>query len=181
MRAAINQVIFLLFLSSTHVLALDLTAYESQCAEIGFKRKTVAFGECVLELKSRESTTARASANSQGDGSADHSTCVRYGFGVGTTEYAQCRMQIDLAKSQAQEQQRQYERQVAEQQKAKDRAKGEAAFLMGLSMMAGGGQRQPGGNSFNNIPPPPAINQIYNLPGGKFMTCNTMGRVTNCQ
>lgn len=183
MRIAINQVIFLLFLGSAKVLALDLSAYESQCAEIGFKRKTPAFGECVLELKSRESNSARvrASANSQGDGSADHSTCARYGFRTGTTEYAQCRMQIDLAKSQAQEQQRQYERQVAEQQKAKDRAKGEAALLMGLSMMAGGGQRQSGGNSFNNIDPPPPINRIYNLPGGKFMTCNTMGQVTNCQ
>lgn len=176
MLISIKKVILLPLLCGMNVFALDLTAYESQCADIGFKRKTPAFGECVLELKSREST----SANNQGDGSADHSTCARYGFRAGTNEYAQCRMQIDLAKSQAQEQQRQYERQVSEQQKAKDRAKGEAALLMGLGMMAGGGQRQSSGNSFNNIEPPP-INRIYNLPGGKFMTCNTMGQVTNCQ
>lgn len=128
MRAAINKVILLLFFGCTNALALDLTAYESQCSEIGFKRKTPAFGECVLELKSRESGSERVSANSQGDGSAEHSTCARYGFRAGSTEYAQCRMQIDLAKSQAQEQQRQYERQAASRQEEKNRAKGEAAL-----------------------------------------------------
>jgi hypothetical protein len=180
MRSVIIKVFFLLLIPSTSVLALDLTSYESQCAEIGFKRKTPAFGECVLELRSRETTSSKLRQNSLGDGSADHSTCARYGFSTGTTEYAQCRMQIDLAKSQAQEQQRQYERQVAEQEKAKERAKGEAALFLGLSMMAGGGQRPSGGNSFNNISPPPS-NRIYNLPGGKSMSCNTMGLVTSCQ
>lgn len=180
MRFTIIKVILITLFLSPASYALDLSAYEGQCTDIGFKRKTPAFGECVLELRSRQNTNPSSSENSivQGDGSPDHSTCAKYGFRAGSTEYGQCRMQVDLARSQAQEQQRQYESQVADQQKARDRAKGEAALLMGLSMMAGGG-RQPLNNSLSRIEPP-QMNRIYNLPGGKSMTCSTFGMVTNC-
>jgi hypothetical protein len=176
MRLTTFKMIFLTLVSSTAALGMDLGKYEEQCADIGFKKKTQAFGECVLELKSRGESAA---VNNQGNGAVDHATCIRYGFRTSTSEYAQCRMQIDLARSQAQEQQAQYERQFAEQQRAKERARGEAALLLGLGMMAGQ-PRAPVMNGFNNFTPPP-INRIYNLPGGKFMTCNTVGMVTNCQ
>lgn len=181
MRSTVVKVAFSAFSLSQAVFALDLSAYENQCADIGFKRKTPPFGECVLELRARGATIARSPANaaSQGDGTPDHSTCSRYGFNAGTTEYAQCRMQIDVARSQAQDQQRQYEAQVAEQQKAKEKAKGEALLMLGLGMMAGGGQR-PSSSNFNTIQPP-QMDRIYNLPGGKFMRCSTLGMVTNCQ
>jgi len=182
MRTSTYKIIFICLVWCQSALAADLSAYENQCSEIGFKKKTPAFGECVLELHSRGGATQKvtsSSASSTGDGSSDHLTCDKYGFRVGTTEYAQCRMQIDLARNQAQAQQRQYEEQIAAQQKAKDKAKGEAALLLGLGMMAGGGQRQPINNNFNALQPPP-MDRIYNLPGGKFMRCNTMGMVTNC-
>lgn len=171
--------IFLPSLASAQ--ALDLSRYENMCADIGFKRKTPAFGECVLELRSKDVVEKPApliTSNSNiVDQSPDHATCSRYGFTSGTTEYAQCRMQIDLARKQAIEQQRQYEEQLAAQKKAKDRARGEAAFLMGLGMMSG----QVPGAGFNNnfLTPPPAM-RVYNLPGGKSMTCSTMGAFTNC-
>jgi hypothetical protein len=182
MRSTVVKVAFIAFSLSQAVFALDLSAYENQCADIGFKRKTQPFGECVLELRARGGTSARSPVNavSQGDGTPDHSTCSRYGFNAGTTEYAQCRMQIDVARSQAEEQQRQYESQVAEQNKAKEKAKGEALLMLGLGMMAGGGQRQTNNSNFNIIQPP-QMDRIYNLPGGKFMRCSTMGMVTNCQ
>jgi hypothetical protein len=182
MRSSTYKIIFICLIWCHCAYAADLSAYENQCAEIGFKRKTPAFGDCVLELHSRGSPapkTQNSNANLSGDGSPDHATCSKYGFRVGTTEYAQCRMQIDLARNQAQEQQRQYEEQIAAQQKAKDKAKGEAALLLGLGMMAGGGQRQPIYNNFNALQPP-QMDRIYNLPGGKFMRCSTMGMVTNC-
>jgi hypothetical protein len=114
-----------------------------------------------------------------GDGSPDDLLCKKYGFKLQTSGYAQCRMQIELAKSQAQEQQRQYQAQVAEQEKARERAKGEALLMLGLGMMAGGGQR-PSSSNFTTIQPP-QMDRIYNLPGGKFMRCSTLGMVTNCQ
>ena len=178
MRFAVVKVILLSCIFPNTVLGLDLGAYEAKCASIGFKPKTPAFGECVLELRSRDSGTSRFSSNDVGDGSSEHLTCRRYGFVTGTTDYAQCRMQIDLAKSQAMEQRRQYEDQLAAQERAKDRARGEAALLLGLGMMAGQ-QRPP--PRFSNVEPVPPINRIYNLPGGRFMTCNTVGMVTNCQ
>jgi hypothetical protein len=181
MRSTVVQVAFIAFSLSPAVFALDLSTYENQCADIGFKRKTQPFGECVLDLRARGGTSSRSPVNavSQGDGTPDHSTCSRYGFNAGTTEYSQCRMQIDVARSQAQEQQRQYEAQVAEQNKAKERAKGEALLMLGLGMMAGGGKR-PSSSNFNTIEPP-QMDRIYNLPGGKFMRCSTLGMVTNCQ
>ena len=115
-----------------------------------------------------------------GDGSTDDILCKKYGFKLQTNGYAQCRMQIELAKSQAQEQQRQYESQVAEQEKARERAKGEALLMLGLGMMSGGSQRPSSRSQFNTIEPP-QMDRIYNLPGGKFMRCSTLGMVTNCQ
>jgi hypothetical protein len=173
------KIIFINISFFTTAFAVDLSTYENQCAEIGFKRKTPAFGECVLELHSRGSNTQK-SLNSSGDGTPDHATCARYGFQAGTVEYSQCRMQIDTARNQAQQQQRQYEEQIAAQQKAKDQAKGEAALLLGLGLMAGSGQRQSINNNLTTIQPP-QMDRIYNLPGGKFMRCSTMGMVTNCQ
>lgn len=163
---------------SQAVFALDLSAYENQCADIGFKRKTQPFGECVLELRARGDTSARSQVNvvSQGDGTPDHSTCSRYGFNAGTTEYAQCRMQIDSAKTQAQAQQRQYEAQLTEQRRAREKAQGEAMLMLGLGMMGGGRPSTPSQLTIE----PPSPTRIYNLPGGKFMTCKTTGSVTNC-
>lgn len=182
MRSTVVKVAFTAISLSRSVFALDLAAYETQCADIGFKRKTQPFGECVLELRERGAASSRSSINavSKGDGTPGHSTCSRYGFNAGTTEYSQCRMQIDLARSQAQEQQRQYETQIAEQQKAKENAQNDALIMWGLSMMAGGGQKPANTSNFNTIERP-QMDRIYNLPGGKFMRCNTQGMVTNCQ
>jgi hypothetical protein len=177
MRSSTYQIIFLYLSFFTTSFAIDFSMYENQCAEIGFKRKTPAFGECVLELHSRGINTQK-SPNSSGDGTPDHATCARYGFQTGTVEYSQCRMQIDTARNQAQQQQRQYEEQLAAQARAKEKAQGEAMFLLGMGMLAGSGPKR---SSVDNtyIQPPPQ-DRIYNLPGGKFMRCSTMGMVTNC-
>lgn len=170
------------YTESNSIQPESIESSKSTCIDLGFKTGTEAFGGCVLELSSRKNSSQGKIATqfNSGDGTADHNTCSKYGFSVNTTEYAQCRMQIDLAKSQAQEQQRQYERQIADQQRAKDRAKGEAALMMGLGMLANGGQRQPINSNQTILEPPPQMNRIYNLPGGKSMTCSTFGMVTNC-
>ena len=158
--------------------ALDLGAYEDQCQSIGFTKKTPAFGECVLELYSRSDTAGRTTqTNASGDGSQDDTTCRNYGFTVGSSNYSQCRLQIDLAKQQAAQQQAQYEEQLAAQEKERNRRRGEAIFRLGMGMLGGG---RP-----NNTPQLPALTppnptRMYNLPGGKFITCTTRGLVTQC-
>jgi hypothetical protein len=92
----------------------ELGHYKKMCGQIGFAERTEAFGECVLELRKRDVSTEEriASPNSAepiGDGTPDDATCAGYGFRVGTTEYAACRQQIDVARSQAEQLQQQYE------------------------------------------------------------------------
>ena len=193
MRSSAYKIALILTLLGSQAIALELSKFERTCSEIGFKPKTPAFGECVLELHGRESksnsqpapvvqpTQPKTSQNtiSQGDGTPDHSTCAKYGFQAGTTEYAQCRMQIDTARTQARQQQNEYEQQLAAQKKAKEEAQGEALFLLGMGMLAGSGPKR--STSINTVIQPPPQDMIFNLPGGKFMRCSTMGMVTNCR
>ena len=73
-----------------NVSAQDLSAFQQICAEIGFKKKTVAFGECVLELHRRE-RDAGAKAPSKAvperprSLSQEETQCESYGFQYGTT------------------------------------------------------------------------------------------------
>ena len=71
---------------------------EASCIEMGFKRKTESFGNCVLELMGR-----RDAAIAGGD--PDGATCIKYGFKPKSPEYASCRLQIDQARQQAQQNQ----------------------------------------------------------------------------
>lgn len=54
MRIATIKIGLALSLCSLNGFAVDLTLFENQCAEIGFTRNTPAFGNCVLDLHSRE-------------------------------------------------------------------------------------------------------------------------------
>ena len=158
--------------------ALDLGAYEDQCESIGFTKKTPAFGECVLELYSRSDSVGRTNqVAATGDGSQDATTCINYGFNPGSSDYSQCRLQIDLAKQQAAQQQAAYAEQLAAQEKERERRRGEALFRIGMGIL--------GGSQQNNTPQLPALTppnptRMYNLPGGKFITCTTRGLVTHC-
>ena len=78
-----------------------------QCRDLGFKDKTEKFGTCVLELNKKNSPLVenREIPVSRGDGSADDTTCAGYGYSVGSTGYADCRMKLDQAR-------RDYEREL---------------------------------------------------------------------
>jgi hypothetical protein len=171
----------LLFSVCSYANALDTSSEEKICSEIGFKRKTEAFGNCVLELAERNT-------NTQPSSNPDDATCKKYGFKSGTTDYAKCRQQIDLAREQAnqqrlkyEEEQRIYNAQVEEQKKQRQKAASMALLGMGLGMMSG---QNPGGgySNFSGSPPVPPqnLNRTYILPGGKIMNCNSTGSVTNC-
>jgi hypothetical protein len=132
MRTSIIKIAIALNLSFSSMLAVaDLTQHEVTCAELGFKKRTPAYGECVLELDqrqkaamgvvekqerlrqqesiSRESEIAKQQMQQRGDGSVEHQTCNRFGFIVGTPPYSECRLKIDIAKREQAQKQAAYE------------------------------------------------------------------------
>ena len=209
MCTSINKVIiaFGLLLFVANANALDTTKEENTCAYIGFKKGTESFGNCVLELVDRNkkaaprdtvATTqttkvvkAKPEPQAIGDGSADDSTCQKYGFKPATNEYSSCRLQIDQAKQQMAQQKAQYDeqkKQYDEQQAKidKQRRLQAAAKLMDMSQRISSGQNisdaYRGANGLAPLQSPvaPIQTQTYMLPGSKMMTCTTAGTVTNC-
>ena len=206
MRIAINKVIFLLLFGSTNVFALDLSTYENQCAEIGFKRKTPAFGECVLELdgraKSAKVNTVEKSKQQQatvrsadGDGAPDHQTCSQFGFSVGTTQYSDCRLKISIAKQEQaqrqlayeaelrryQEEQSRYEAKLADYERQKEIQKSLALMKFGLSLA--GGTSPHASENFANAGRESlgmAPIQPTRPQVQNFTITNPAGRMTNC-
>ena len=165
------------------VSAIETSAEEKICSEIGFKKKTEAFGRCVLELLERSGVSSKQTQQTPPSG-PDDATCRQYGFRSGSNEYATCRLQIDQARQDAQrqqaqfeQQQRQYEAQLEAQRDARSRAAGLALLNLGLGTMAGGGF--PGTAPVAPVPPQ-NFNRTYTLPGGRIMNCTTTGTMTNC-
>jgi len=184
----------MLFLIAWPIYAVDTSAEEKTCTEIGFKPKTEKFGNCVLELYSRrggKSSVNSSQASRTGDGSKDDATCQNYGFKPGQDSYSNCRMQIDMARKEAdvaqaryQQELNAYEQQVAELKRQQDKARSMRQLELGLRMMGG----QPPIEAINSLgtgapitrPTPPTTHHSIRLPDGRIMNCNTVGPHTNC-
>ena len=143
MRTSIVKIVFLFgLLSACGLSVAGLAEHEATCSELGFKKKTQAYGECVLELDQRESAgriqsikQSQQQAQQKGDGTNEHQMCVKFGFTVGSAPYSDCRLKIDIAKREQaqrqaayeieqqryQEEQRRYEAQVAEYERQKEK------------------------------------------------------------
>lgn len=158
--------------NSSQIGAIDSSSEEVTCYELGFKKKTQSYANCVVELLGR-----RQSAGPVNSSDPDASTCLRYGYKVGTNEYAMCRQQIDMARQDAQRQIAQIKRQTEAQQDQQSRAAGLALFNLGMGTLATGSI--PGYGPTPQIPPQNFM-RTYTLPGGKTMSCTTTGTVTNC-
>lgn len=211
MRTATFQIILLSFLSAASVsFAADLAPHEKTCAELGFKRKTPAFGDCVLELLDRQKGQARqveldqrnraaSEAAARGDGTPEHGMCVRYGFTAGTTSYAECRQKIDIAKREEryrqqeyEERQRDYQERLAEYKKERERRQGDALMRFGAALMGGTSPNaienfgNAGRQSLGIEPQPPRVPQsqpqqfTITSPGGRMTTCTYVGNNINC-
>lgn len=167
MRASTLQVIiFALMAYAGGVGAIDLTAHEKTCAELGFKKRTPAFGECVLELDQRTSVErtqavklnqqqvqqqVQQQAQQQGDGTNAHQMCDKFGFVVGSAPYSDCRLKINIAKQeQTQRQatydaeqrrylieQQRYDAQVAALERQKEKQRADGLIRFGLALMGG--------------------------------------------
>lgn len=197
----------------------DLVVEEATCKDLGFRPKTVAFGECVIELLGRSqgpkgpstssirSRVAQSAPPSQAL-SPDEQTCTTYGFEPRTQPFAQCVMQLDQAKQEAQIAQRQYEIQVAQYQqqvanyqaqqeaikKERDRRKWEMLARLGAGMA---NSRSPsflgafneGLAAANGVqidqpvapPPPPSQNYTLRLPNGNQVYCSYNAGYMSCR
>lgn len=161
------------FFHGFEVFAIDTRSEEAVCSEIGFKKKTEAYANCVLELVSRQ----RSAQSPPASNDPDDATCRKYGFKAGTNEYAQCRQQIDFARQDSQREAARLKSQIEAQRDQQSRAAGLALFNLGVGTMATGSIP---GFPQNSQPPPQNFNRVYTLPGGKTLNCTTTGTVTNC-
>jgi len=175
--------------------AIDTSVEERNCSEIGFKRKTEPFANCVLELIQRNGggrNTTQSTSTQSVSNNPDDRACINFGFKIGTNDFAQCKLQINTARQQSQIQQRQYEeqKQQYEEQQAKiaadkdrqDRRKAAEVFLRygsGQSVTNAIADTAAGRPFPQNRPQPPQQTTLM-LPGGKMVHCETVGNVTNC-
>ena len=225
LRINVMKLIFLvlaLFTFHAHAGALD--EYKSACEMIGFKPATPDFGDCVLELRRKDKDKpppvviqkkAPVVAKEQevgvediedwsqvvGDGSQEDGVCQKYGFKVGKPDYKQCRLNLDIAKREAEaqdriyqqqlrqynEQKRSYEAQVAEAER-KQKSKQVFNMLMYGINRLGGSTHNEAAPALYGLPaypkqPRPQIQhppmQMYN---GGSLTCrwDTWRKVYKC-
>ncbi len=96
---------------------LDMSFEKKTCADLGFKPKSQAFGNCVLKLHNKPKEKLEEQSNvianteiiPKGDGSNDDGICQKYGFKVGDESYKKCRLELKIAQDRADDQLRQYE------------------------------------------------------------------------
>lgn len=116
----------------------------------------------------------------EGDGSAHDLLCKKYGLKPLTSQYADCRIQLDTHASQQAEQRRLYEQSLAEYQRERERRKGEAMFLLGMGMLAN--SSRPATQPITPIPQPPAM-QNFNIfiKGQSPINCMSNLGVIDCR
>jgi hypothetical protein len=128
MRPAFFEIVLanLLVLSAT-CFGADISGYEKTCLDLGFKQRSPAYGECVLELEKRGSAGEKlaerqrmeqqqqqnrqraAEINQRGDGTPDHQTCYKFGLIPSTPQYSDCRLKLTIAKREADQRQAAFE------------------------------------------------------------------------
>lgn len=136
---SIMVLMFCVFFNFQSVYADEFDQYGNTCKEIGFKPKTPDYGDCVLELRSRElkkinkpkiqkANTDQSSQANQiaspktrevGDGSNNDNICQKYGFKVGDEGYKRCRLDLDVAQRQAEADMAQFEQQKRQYEEQK--------------------------------------------------------------
>jgi hypothetical protein len=185
MRSSIIKIkLFLcLVIFGINVYAVDTSKEESTCTSIGFKKKTEAFANCVLELIDRKDV-------GMASGNPDDNACRSYGFKPKTSDYANCRQQIDIARHNAQlqqaqfdEQNRLYEEQIALQKREIRRANNQRALDQSLRMLNGQSPTDSvlsAGTGAPIKPANPSNSQLIQMPNGKMMNCITNGGLTQC-
>ena len=172
---------------------------KQQCRELGFKDKTEKFGTCVLELSKRVATEGNSSVatTARSDGSPDDKTCAGYGYSVGTSGYADCRLKLDQARRdyerdlRAYEAERaEYDRRAAAIREENERQAAEALGQYGMCLASCRGDflscsSRCGSGSAGNprtIGEPPAMPSGFTtyILNGKIINCSRLGSIVTC-
>lgn len=132
---------------------------------------------------------ARPAAPVVTEADPDALTCERYGYERGKPGFADCMMQLDMARKALEQADAQYARdkalyqeQLAAAEKERKRQLGLRQLEMGLGLLAGGGVRQQGSTpSAPLAPPPPPTTRTIRLPNGNQVVCQTIGSYTSCR
>jgi hypothetical protein len=121
--------------------------------------------------------------------SPDAQTCQRYGYAPGATGFADCMMQIDIARqaqarAAAEHNQRlaAYQQQVAQQERERRDERSMQMLELGLRLMTGGSVSGGSYGSAAPLPPPPPSTAPWTirLPNGNQIYCQTIGNNTTC-
>ena len=107
-------IVFGLLLFCGSSLAADLLPFEKTCTELGFKKRTPAYGNCILllnekaiqqrnadleESRLRDSEAIKRELDlAAGDGTMEHTHCYRMGNIHGTAPYGECRKALEAGK-----------------------------------------------------------------------------------
>jgi len=180
----------------THLYAIDTSAEEKTCAEIGFKPKTEKFASCVIELYERSKNISNPAQTNASD--PDDAACQKYGFKRGTTPYAECRQQIDLARTSFQQRLEEHNAQLARYEEEKKRYEkavederrrrmSAAMMVYGLGLASGMRPDEASARALGIQPPQrPRIHpelETYQhritLPNGNVMNCRQNGTNPN--
>ena len=169
-------------LLSLNCFALDLSQYESLCSEIGFKKKTEAYGQCVLELAEKNKSLSSPKND-------DEQLCKSYGFKPNTSSFSECKLKLEMAKRQSIDAQEKYNREKAEYdrqmaliQREREQQRAMKQLELGLRMMGGQSPVDAVNSVGTNAPiaPRAPTNQTITLPNGRMVNCTTTGTMTNC-
>uniref|UniRef100_UPI004048736C hypothetical protein n=1 Tax=Orrella sp. TaxID=1921583 RepID=UPI004048736C len=163
------------------LVARDIKERESQ------ERRAAQERESNLRKAAADRKQELARIAREGDGSSDDLLCKKYGFRPNTQAYANCRMQIDVAKREMQQQQAFYQAQQQQIQQAQEaeRKRRQSDFLLGMGLRMMGGQSASGAAIDQSVgapvyQPPPPSSRTYTFPNGRIMTCTSSGSNTNC-
>lgn len=194
------------FIIQDSAVAQGISNHERVCAEIGFKPKTIAFGECVLELDRREKADNRAvnqqkvpkplieystSAQQTFEQAEDNRACRSLGFTSNSPNLAECRLKLQKLREENTRRQQNYERELAEHEsrvaaieKDRDRERALRQIEFGVRVLGGQTPSDASRSLGNSLPTPPArpqaLNQTIFLPGGRVVNCSMNGNIINC-
>jgi len=178
-----------------------LQKFKLECMTLGFREGTEKFGTCVLELSKRggDQQTRSESRTARGDGTPDDATCVGYGYAVGSTGYADCRLKLDQARRDYERELRAYqaekaayEQRVAEIEAEKRRQQSERQIRYGaclancagdfLSCASRCGYASVGVSPDIGAPPARPSGRTTYVINGRIINCNTTpsGSVVTC-